>query len=128
MGGEKEIARRVEVEFERFLKKRFPNAEIECEPQTFYSKGHHGQGATPDFKIIFPNGRTAFVEITTRPQKAGDNLADPKSHQKKVMEEQTPHTPFLVFYREQLIALQDKQRYRHLNLRFFPNGNGHRTK
>lgn len=124
MGKEKIIARHAEEEFERFLRKRFPDATVEYQPQTFITDGHPQEGATPDFRIIFPNGREAFVEITTFPQKGGEVLVDPKARQRRVMKNQAPGIPFLVFYRETLLALQAKKRYRHLNLRFIPNGNG----
>lgn len=125
MGKENKAAMHVEEEFGRFLRKRFPNAEVEYEPQTFMTNGKPREGATPDFRITLPSGRQVFVKVTTLPQKGGENLVDPKSRQKRVMKDQAPGVPFFVFYRETLLSLQAKKRYKNLNLRFFPNGNGH---
>lgn len=97
------IPGRTERMFYIFLTKIFPDSEIYYESTSFTIKNGNGKEETvPDFKVVNPDGKTIFIEIT----KGRRNGSDPKERERRIMKEASPNTPYIVLYNEDLKKIQ----------------------
>lgn len=89
-----------------FLKQVFPGADIVYEPEFFTATNDDGKTETtrPDFRVVRPDGKTIFIEIT-RNRKNG---TDPKERDKMIMKKAAPNYLYVVLYADALLRIQRK--------------------
>jgi hypothetical protein len=122
------IRGRTERIFRVFLGEVFPDANISYEPEAFsattYRHEKHptiadfalspmmGTATTrPDFRVIKPNGKKIYIEIT----KDRKNGTDPKLRDKEIMKKAAPNCAYVVLYGGTLMKIQKK----HAEFNFF---------
>lgn len=100
------IRDRTERIFRVFLGKVFPDANISYEPESFSAINYHFARETtrPDFRVIRPQGKTIYIEIT----KDRRNGTDPKLREKEIMKKAAPNCIYVVLYGETLLKIQKK--------------------
>lgn len=99
------IPNRTERMFYVFLEQVFPNANISYE-STAFSAIIDGREKTtiPDFKVVRPDDKTIFIEIT-RDRRNG---TDPKEIDRRIMKEAAPDSIYVVLYGGNLKKIQTK--------------------
>lgn len=97
---------RTERLFRVFLERVFPGAEISYQAESFTAPNDNGIPETtiPDFRVIRPDGKIIFIEIT----KERRNGIDPKERDRKIMKKAAPNSPYVVIYADTLKKIQAK--------------------
>jgi len=99
-----DIPKRTERIFRAYLELKFPEAEISYEAESFSIINEFGkkETTTPDFRIVKPDGKRIFVEIT----KSSRNGTDPKERNRRIMKQAAPKDIYIVLYNKELKRIQ----------------------